>query len=589
MALLPPKRSKDPLPPAGPEVLIIDANEEHQMLSALALSRHGFRVSAASSAREGVRLALSKPFDAIVLDHRTRDIPPMEVLDALVMRLPHVPKIYIVTPGSEDAAAKALQAGAAGYLVKTAGYTEVLPAEVQEQIEKARTQARLAAQQRALQVDQTERKRAEEALRQSEERLHLLAAHAPFILWTTDPELRFTSILGSGQRLGLISGPALGAHLEDVLGSADPGMPILDAHRRALDGQALRFEQEWRGRTYDMHVEPLRTKDGPVLGVLGVALDVTDRVRSEKVQSALYRIAQATATAQNLRSLFGSLHHLVSELMPASNFYIALHDPEEGTLSFPYFVDEAEAPPPPQSLGRGLTEYVLRTGRPLLASPVVYDELRQAGEVEEVGPPSIDWLGVPLVAKGRTFGVLVVQSYAPGVRYSEADRDLLTFVSNQVAMAIDQKRAENALRETDRTLVNLLRNLPGMAYRCRNDPEWTMEFVSEGCRDLLGLTPEEFIGGQRKVTYGSMIHPDDRARVWETVQQALADRRAFRLRYRIFTARGEEKWVWEQGRGIYDEAGAATALEGFITDVTDIPPSRGDEERRRLSSPSLST
>ena len=589
MALLPPKRPKDPLPPAGPEVLIIDANEEHQMLSALALGRHGFRVSAASSAREGIRLALSKPFDAILLDHRTRDIPPMEALDVLVARLPRVPKIYIVTPGSEDAAVKALQAGAAGYLVKTAGYTEVLPAEVQEQIEKARTQARLAAQQRALQADQTERKRAEEALRQSEERLHLLAAQAPFILWTTDPELRFTSVLGSGQRLGLISGPALGARLEDVLGSADPGLPILDAHRRALGGQALRFEQEWRGRTYDMHVEPLRTKGGPVLGVLGIALDVTDRVRSEKVQSALYRIAQATATAQNLRSLFGSLHHLVSELMPASNFYIALHDPEAGTLSFPYFVDEAEAPPPPQLLGRGLTEYVLRTGRPLLASPAVYDELRQAGEVEEVGPPSIDWLGVPLMAKWRTFGVLVVQSYAPGVRYSEADRDLLTFVSSQVAMAIDQKRAEDALRETDRTLVNLLRNLPGMAYRCRNDPEWTTEFVSDGCRDLLGLTPEEFIGGQRKVTYGSMIHADDRARVWETVQQALADRRPFRLRYRIFTAQGEEKRVWEQGRGVYDEAGAAIALEGFITDVTDIPPPREDEERRHRSSPSLST
>ena len=589
MALLPPKRAKEPLPPTGPAVLVIDANEEHQMLSALALTRHGFRVSVAGSSREGIHLALSKSFDAIILDHRVRDVPPMEVLQALTERLPQVPKIYVVTPGSEEHAAKALQAGAAGYLVKTAGYIDLLPAEVDEQINKARTQDRLKAQQRALEVDQTERKRVEEALRETEERLHLLAAHAPFLLWTTDSELKFTSVLGGGGHLGLIPPSALGARLADALGPDISESSLLDAHRRALGGDALRFEQEWHGRSFDVHVEPLRTKDGPVLGVLGVALDVTDRVRSERVQDAVYRIAQATTSAETLQSLFGSIHRIVSELMPASNFYIALRDEATDTLSFPYFVDEAEGPPPPQPLGKGLTEYVLRTGRSLLVTPEVYDELVRAGEVERVGPPSIDWLGVPLAVKGRTFGVLVVQSYVEGVRYDEADRDLLQFVTSQVAMAIDYKRTEDVLLESQRVLVNLLRNLPGMAYRCRNDREWTMEFVSEGCQDLLGHSPEEFIGAHRELTYGTLIHPDDRQRVWNTVQTALANRRPFRLRYRVRTARGEEKWVWEQGRGIYDEQGQASALEGFITDITNLPPSPSRAESPRLSSPSLST
>jgi PAS domain S-box-containing protein len=588
LALLPPKNPKDPIPVAGPEVLVVDANEEHQMLSALALSRRGFRVSAAGSAREGLRLALSKAFDAIVLDNKLRDMPSMEVLRALVDRLPKVPKIYVVAPGAEDVAVKALHMGATGYLVKTARYNEVLAVEVEDQIDKAGTKARLEEHQRALQVDQTERKRVEEALRESEERLRMLAARAPFVLWTTDPDLRFTSMLGSGPRLGLFPGQPLGRALEEVLGSPDPNVPFLDAHRRALEKEAVRFEQEWRGRTYDVHVEPLRKEGGPVLGVLGVALDVTDRVRSEKVRSAVYRVSQAATASENLQALFGSIHHIVSELMPASNFYVALHDAESETLSFPYFVDEEELPPPPQKVGKGLTEYVLRTGRALLASPEIFNALLKAGEVEQIGPPSIDWLGVPLVAMGRTIGVLVVQSYKEGVRYSEGDRELLKFVTNQIAMAIDRKRSEDALREKERAVSILLGNLPGMAYRCRNDTDWTDEFVSEGCFELLGVHPKDLVGAKRTTTFGALIHPEDRKRVWDEVQAALGERRPFRIRYRLRTVHGDTKWVWEQGRGVFDSNGRILALEGFIADVTDLPDLNG-EAGTRAPAPTLST
>jgi len=94
-----------------------------------------------------------------------------------------------------------------------------------------------------------------------------------------------------------------------------------------------------------------------------------------------------------------------------------------------------------------LTEYVLRTGKPLLASPEVFDELEKKGEIESVGPQSIDWLGVPLKTKGRTIGVLTVQSYTEGLRYSEEDKNILTFISDQVAMAIERKGAEEELKE----------------------------------------------------------------------------------------------------------------------------------------------
>ena len=568
VAEAPPMSAKRTSPPLG-EVLVIDANEDHLTLSAIALGRRGFKVTAVASGKEGLRLALSQAFDAIILDHKVRDLSAFEVLKGLVGRLPHTPKIFVVASGTEDQAVKALGAGATGYLVKTARYNEVLPMEVEDQIEKARIKVRVQEQGRALAAGIEERRRLEETMRDFEERIGLMSKHAPFILWTLDMDLRFTSSVGSGlARIGLRPNQVNGLTLQEFAQTDDPDMPMVAAHRRALQGEASRFEQEWHERIFDVHVEPLREKDGPVLGVFGIALDITERVRAERVQSALYRITQAASTAENLHELFRSIHGIVGELMPAKNFYIALHEPGADSLTFPYFVDEEEDPPGPQPLGRGLTEYVLRTGKPLLATPEAFGELLRAGEVEQIGPNSIDWLGVPLAVKDRIFGVLVVQSYEEGVRYREEEKDLLRFVSSQIAMVIDRRRAEESLRESERVLSSLIGSLPGVAYRTRNDENWTNEFVSEGCLELLGYQPEDLIGS-RRICGRDLIHPDDRGWVLQETEAAVRERRPYRLSYRIRTASGEEKWVWDQGHAVYGPDGQVLGLEGLTTDVTE--------------------
>ena len=130
-----------------------------------------------------------------------------------------------------------------------------------------------------------------------------------------------------------------------------------------------------------------------------------------------------------------------------------------------------------------------------------------------------------------------------------------------------QSEVERSLRENERRLKTLLSNLPGMAYRCKNDRDWTMEFVSDGCEALTGHKALEFVGvGAR--TYNSLIHPDDQERIWNEVQEALELGVPYRLTYRILAADGREKWVWEQGVGIYSGA-ELEALEGFITDITE--------------------
>ena len=118
------------------------------------------------------------------------------------------------------------------------------------------------------------------------------------------------------------------------------------------------------------------------------------------------------------------------------------------------------------------------------------------------------------------------------------------------------------------SLSMLMSNLPGMVYRCLNDRDWTMEFVSEGGLELTGYKPSDLIGNKR-VAYNNLIHRDDQPLVREQVQKALEAREPFRVVYRIKTAAGEEKWVWEQGQGVFSKSGELIALEGFITNITE--------------------
>ena len=121
--------------------------------------------------------------------------------------------------------------------------------------------------------------------------------------------------------------------------------------------------------------------------------------------------------------------------------------------------------------------------------------------------------------------------------------------------------------EAKRSLDHLMNDLPGMVYRCRNDPDWSMEFVSDGCHRLTGYNADQILGDMP--SYGSLIHAEDRQRVWDEVQAAIGRGREFQIEYRIVTADCGTRVVWERGRAIHDAAGNLKALQGFITDVTE--------------------
>ncbi len=368
-------------------------------------------------------------------------------------------------------------------------------------------------------------------------------------------------------------------------------------------------------------VSPVKNKDGIVTNYIAIKEDITEHKKIEKLQDAIYKISHAVISTDSLNKLYESIHKTLSTVLPVDNFYIALYDEATNLLSFPYFVDLYDEPSPPQTPGRGLTEYVLRTGIPSLVTPDVFKRLVEEKEVDLVGTDSLDWLGVPLKINNKTIGVIVVQSYSENIRLTEREKDVLIYVSDQIALAIERtktldllksseeryrlifdkaadliaiidstgtvldlnyifeqetgfqrsdvigknifnldlltpkskvtcafylsrimigkdvpifeidgtkkdgniityelravpilengkrvgvqailrnitqrKRTEEKLQKNEKQLSNLMSNLPGMAYRCKYDSAWTMEFVSQGCVELTGYLANEIIG-----------------------------------------------------------------------------------------------
>jgi PAS domain S-box-containing protein len=174
--------------------------------------------------------------------------------------------------------------------------------------------------------------------------------------------------------------------------------------------------------------------------------DVGERKRAEKVQAATFRAAEAANAASSLEDLFRSTHSIVRDLMPAKNLYVSLYNPYTETLSFPYFVDEHYPTPAPRKLKKGLTEYVLRTGKAFLTLPEIVGELKEKGQIEDDGAPSVCWLGVPIKKGEDSVGVLAVHSYTEGVTFGEEEQKILTFVAAQMVMAIERMRAEAELK-----------------------------------------------------------------------------------------------------------------------------------------------
>jgi diguanylate cyclase (GGDEF)-like protein/PAS domain S-box-containing protein len=168
-------------------------------------------------------------------------------------------------------------------------------------------------------------------------------------------------------------------------------------------------------------------------------------------------------------------------------------------------------------------------------------------------------------------GLLLLSAIALVVQWLyrlQQARVQLQKVNEELKQKIDrQQQVEAALRANERRFSSLIKNIPGYFYLVGNDPDYTPEFISESVYEVTGYKQEEYLI-ERTISWRREIHPEERDSVWELVQQAIEARETYESTYRIITKSGEQKWVWERGRGIFDARGELLSLGGFVTDIT---------------------
>lgn len=232
--------------------------------------------------------------------------------------------------------------------------------------------------------------------------------------------------------------------------------------------------------------------------------EVAQRRRMERVQEALNRIALAVTEVSGIDEFYAALQRLVNGLMFARNFYIASYDPKADALSFPYFKDDFKTAPAARRLGYGLTDYVIKTGRPLFADKAARNRLLAEGEFEIIDREPQCWIGVPLKYREETVGVIALQSYDGNNVLSRLDLETLVFLSSYVELALERlrlleqgKKQTQDLRESEERFRSLFEDsadatvlLEKMRIIECNAAAYTLMGMSSK-EELLGASPQE--------------------------------------------------------------------------------------------------
>ena len=294
------------------------------------------------------------------------------------------------------------------------------------------------------------------------------------------------------------------------------------------------------------------------------------RRREQAIQAALYRIAQAASAPGALADFLRVVHQELGTLMDMANFYVALYDPQGELYTFPYSVDPDDLAGniAPQQLKRSLTDYVRRTGQPLLVDEELHRELMRRGEVELVGTPSPLWLGVPLKTAQGVIGVLSVQSYDDPHAFTPSDLRLLELAAPQIAAAIEHKRTVDALRESEELYRTLVATSPDAIMMM--DLEGRIINASQRTAAMHGYkTATELLGKSA----WELIVPEERAQAIENHRKILEGEGAQVSEYTLLRKDGG-RFIGEiNAAPVRDAQGRLQALISITRDVT---------ERKRL-------
>jgi diguanylate cyclase (GGDEF)-like protein/PAS domain S-box-containing protein len=270
--------------------------------------------------------------------------------------------------------------------------------------------------------------------------------------------------------------------------------------------------------------------------------------RIEAIQAALAEVragagaARLRAALQHLKEiqeipiLCAGIHEVLGEILPARNFSVALLDDSSEGLGFAYYVDEVEVAPPSGPGARSLAQYVIRTNRPLLATPEVFNRLVASGEVDPIENPLAAWLGTPLSDGDSTFGALVVKTYPSGPRLGTRDLALLEVASRQIGEAVARRRAVEALQDSEARFRALADRAPCAIFILQGGE---VRFANDAAREITGYS----IGDFEQFPLWDVVHPDDRERVRRCAAGMIGGSTPTRYEVKLLRKDGQPRWV----------------------------------------------
>ncbi|MCD4664701.1 MAG: PAS domain S-box protein, partial [Bacteroidales bacterium] len=248
----------------------------------------------------------------------------------------------------------------------------------------------------------------------------------------------------------------------------------------------------------DVYKAPLWDENRKMIGTVGSARDVTrqkqierEQKREQKLKSVVYEISNAVNTTRDLNELFTVIRLELNKVVDTTNLYIALYDKENDRISLAYFIDEKDRYKSFPA-GKSLTAYLIRKNKPLLLREKDITDIMNSGEIEIMGSPAKVWLGVPLKVKNDTIGAIVLQNYSDENAFSNEDLELMSFVSNQISISINQKKADDALRESEYRLRQIIDAVPHMIFVKDKDGKFIL--ANKAIAGAYGLRVDEIEG-----------------------------------------------------------------------------------------------
>ncbi|NTW11918.1 MAG: GAF domain-containing protein, partial [Anaerolineales bacterium] len=276
--------------------------------------------------------------------------------------------------------------------------------------------------------------------------------------------------------------------LQDAIASeTDRSEVTSEVRYKTADGRVI-----WISSTYKVE----RDNNGQPVRVAGSSQDITERKTNELTQAAITHISESALTSRTIEELFKTVHDSIQTILPARNFYVALHDRATNMISFPYHADEQDDDWTPRKLGRGLTGFVIRSGKPLRTTPEIFADLEASGEIISDGVPSIDWLGVPLRSGGVIRGVMAIQTYDASLRITETQTENFSLIGAQTAAALERLQAREALAKSEADLRALFAAMEDVILVYDKDGRYVRVAPTNPSR--LFLPPEDMIG--KKIT-----------------------------------------------------------------------------------------